>query len=365
MTQLSLFWDGASLGDADRYAPYDLGDAAAISPTVDIFFRAILNGTGNRGVLKGWANELAVTGVATPVAVNTGGAVVYGMPYENTASVNVVIPVPGFATRYDRIVLRRDWAAQTIRITRLPGTEGGTVPAMTQSPAPDGSGIYDIPLASLECDTLGNIAVTDEREWITMSTAPLTNVIATAHIVNESVDWAARVVRDKILFVGGGDWNPMANNARFSYTSASYTTANAASTWGSAAATAEGWRVAAGTTVGLHTIIRVPPEWAGGDIETYIWWMEDAGAVAWSASWLSHYQVWEADSTVVYSDGRTNTGITGTYVLDSVQRQQIRSIDEAHISAGSLVDYCVYYYNSAGAEAALVLGLEFVYQGYL
>ena len=111
MTERSRFWDGQVLGDCGPYNQTHLCDQ---------FFRAVLNGTGNRGVLKGWLNELEVTGTTTSVDVATGGAVIYGGLYENTASVSVSISTPSSGlSRIDRIVVQRRWSTQVARITRL------------------------------------------------------------------------------------------------------------------------------------------------------------------------------------------------------------------------------------------------------
>jgi hypothetical protein len=97
------------------------------------------------------------------VAVNTGAALVYGFYYFNDASVNVNIPTPASATRIDRIVLRASWSAQTVRITRIAGSEGsGSAPAMTQT----ANTTWDIPLANVSITTGGVIAVTDQRTYV-------------------------------------------------------------------------------------------------------------------------------------------------------------------------------------------------------
>jgi len=369
MTQLSLFWNGASLGDADAYAPYELGNADVASPTMDIFFRAILNGTGNRGVLKGWTNELEPTGyygsVNSGVEIDTGGAVVFGLLYENTDIVDVDVPWPTYSTRYDRIVIRRDWDAQTARLTRIPGVEGGGIPALTQSAAPDGTGIYDIPICYVDIRTDGILVCIDEREWITMSTAPRDEVFTTAHLTDESVDWTARETRSKVMFVGGGDWHEIAAAGRYSYTAGDFRTAGAAATWGAAAAASEGWQVTgAATYFGFQTSILPPPDWAGGDIEAYVWWMEDAN-VAWSANWYSFYQIWKPGEDAVYCGAQTTTAISGTYAVNYLRRQTLATIDADLFDADSLIDYAVFWYNSVGAEALLFEGVEFVYTGYL
>lgn len=116
----------------------------------------------NEGVLFGVLNALAVSGTSSPVSVASGAAVVYGYPYTNDASTTVAIATPTTATRIDRIVLRASWAAQTVRITRIAGTEGsGSAPAMTQTAGTT----WDIPLATVSITTGGVITVTDARVY--------------------------------------------------------------------------------------------------------------------------------------------------------------------------------------------------------
>ena len=100
MGQRSFFWNGVTVGDANTWCVatadgvgYHMSNATVVSPWVDIVMRMLLNGTGNRGVLLGWLNALAVTGATSPVSVNTGGAVIYGLCYENDAAVTVTIPL--------------------------------------------------------------------------------------------------------------------------------------------------------------------------------------------------------------------------------------------------------------------------------
>jgi hypothetical protein len=150
MAESSLPWAGTATGDAGPYSDDQWSDT---------WRKLFTSDRTKQGVIQGYGNELAVTGVTSPVAVNTGAAMDDGKFYENTASVNVVIPTPGGATRIDRIVLRKDFAGQTVRITRIAGTEGAGAPAITQT---DGT-TWDIPLAQVSITTGGVITVTDER----------------------------------------------------------------------------------------------------------------------------------------------------------------------------------------------------------
>lgn len=376
MAQISLHWDGASLGDADALVEnaadgigYRLSNEDYESPFIDRMMRALLNGTGNRGVLKGWLNELAVTGVATPVSVNTGGAIIYGLWYENDAAANVAITTPTNDTRVDRVVIRRDWSAQTARITLVSGVEGGAAPAITQSPAPDGTGIYDIPLAQCSITTGGVITVTDEREFVTFSTAPIDNIFGTAHLANESVDWTARQTRTKRLFMGGGDLQPSfggVSGQRFSYTSSSYLSFPGSLgniVWGNSAVTEEGWRATVNDDYGFYTAFRTPTDWVSGNLDVYLWWMRDGGDLGYVNS---AYQIWVDDETVVYSGEYGRVNCTASVAVDgNVDRHQLLSVSSSQLDGD--LDELIYYVIECDSylTQALVLGIEVSYTGYL
>ena len=157
MAESSLFWTD-STGDGGPYNQSDL------SAWLEHLFTTDNDDT--EGVLKGDGNELAVTGTSSPVAVGTGAAIVKGRFYLNTASVNVSVPTPSSNTRIDRIVLQADWTAQTVRIARVAGSEGGAAPALTQT---DGTK-WEISLAQASITTGGVITVTDERVFCQFGT---------------------------------------------------------------------------------------------------------------------------------------------------------------------------------------------------
>lgn len=184
MAELSILWETVS----------GTGDSSTSGYTDTLMFqlfRSLFSRTANLGgVTPDFQNELAVTGASSPVAVNTGAGLVYGIPYFNSASVNVVIATPGASTRVDRIVLRASWAAKTVRITRIAGTEGAGAPAMTQI----GGTTWDIPLATVSITTGAVITVTDGREWLDGagdgtidSTKLATGAVTTAKIAASAV----------------------------------------------------------------------------------------------------------------------------------------------------------------------------------
>lgn len=164
MAESSAPWAGIVTGDAGPYSD---------ELWADIWRKLFVVDRTTQGVIRGYANELIVAGATSPVSVATGAGIVDGKFYESDTPVSVVIPTPAGATRFDRITLRKSWSAQTVRVTRIAGTEGGGVPALVQS---DGV-TWDIPLASIEAKITGTTTVTDLRKYIL---TPLISTLATA-----------------------------------------------------------------------------------------------------------------------------------------------------------------------------------------
>lgn len=194
MTELSTFWETTS----------GTGDSNTSGYSQTLMF-ALLNAMTARtanlgGVCPDYLNELAVTGTSSPVSVDTGAAFVQGIPYSNSASKTVAISTPASQTRVDYIVLRADYTAETVRITRIAGTEGAGAPSLTQSAGTT----WDIPLATASITTGGVITVTDAREWIGKvgdltvdSTKLASNAVTTAKITDSNVT-AAKLATDSV-----------------------------------------------------------------------------------------------------------------------------------------------------------------------
>jgi hypothetical protein len=171
MVQRSRFWDGTTLGDA-TVAPYDAGTEFSEVMTAV----AGMSLTPNKG------------GMLTPVVMSTPSAgtyrlapfeaIVYGTWYQNDADVDVVIPTPSAATRIDLIVLRKSWTAQTVRIVTITGTEGGSAPALVQTPGVT----WDVPIASVSTTTggVGTVTGTWTRADLWYRVGPFTDKIKTS-----------------------------------------------------------------------------------------------------------------------------------------------------------------------------------------
>ncbi|PKN98011.1 MAG: hypothetical protein CVU42_13900 [Chloroflexi bacterium HGW-Chloroflexi-4] len=155
MTEKSLFWTTGGSGDgASTYTRADWSKALKIAGACRSF----------EGVAPNFLNELVGSVPSANTArIGTGGALVDGKPYENSAPVDVTIPsaVGAGNTRIDRIVLRANWTAQTVRITRIPGSDAvsPTAPVITQT----SETTYDIMLYQALVTTAGVVTLTDER----------------------------------------------------------------------------------------------------------------------------------------------------------------------------------------------------------
>lgn len=159
MAEDSFPWDGYSTGDCGPYSADSWDDLYRYLFTQDQQV--------TQGPLKGVGDELAVSGTSSPVSVAAGAAVVNGKFYKNTAAADVAIPTPSGATRIDRIVLRADYSAQTVRMARKAAAEGtGNAPTLTQ----DDGVTWEISLAQVSITTAGVITVTDERDFCHFAT---------------------------------------------------------------------------------------------------------------------------------------------------------------------------------------------------
>ncbi len=154
MTESSRPWAGIVTGDSGPYSDTEWAD------TWNSLFGPVL---ANQGVFRNQLNELNLTGAVTPISVNTGRAIVDGIWYESTAAETFAIGTPATA-RIDIVVLRKTFAAQTVRLAVLTGTPGATPvpPALTQ----DGV-TWEIAIWKIHVDNVGAITIiADDRRLL-------------------------------------------------------------------------------------------------------------------------------------------------------------------------------------------------------
>jgi hypothetical protein len=175
MTEKSFYWSVLTTGDG-QYSPYDNDEFS------DIWRKLFQRDRTTQGYIENYENELAVTNPSgSTIRVATGAALVDGKFYETDADVDNTVSTPAAATRVDRVVLRKSWAAQTVRVAIVTGVEGAGVPSLTQT---DGV-TWEIPLAQVSITIGGVITLTDERE---PARSPLVQSTGTAFEEIQSID---------------------------------------------------------------------------------------------------------------------------------------------------------------------------------
>lgn len=154
MTQRSMPWTSTTPGDAGPYSAADwtriwrniIGVAAGAGASAD---SGILWGSGNAPDPGLSVTQNSPTGQS--VIVTPGMALVNGTFYYSDANVVLAVAANGSGNpRVDTVVLRKDFAAQTVRLAVKQGTPAATPvpPGMTQN-----ASTWEIPIADL---TLAN-----------------------------------------------------------------------------------------------------------------------------------------------------------------------------------------------------------------
>lgn len=297
MTERSRFWDGTAVGDAVSVGQAHLHDQ---------FFRCVCGANDNHAVINGWRNELEVTGSSSPVSVASGGAVVYGMFFDSDAAVSVSIPTPssGFS-RYDRVVLRRDWSAYTVRVARVAGVAAASpaVPALTQ-----GAGaIWESPLATVLVDDAGIITITDTREYCQILSEWAANIVTAGMYEEGAVTADKRPDRTRYVVRGANEIRPDSANPCVWAVGGSY----------------DYWEFTDGVTTAGWAYFLVP-ESVVGTLDIYIWSVPDVNG---AGGGVENFQI---DYSIYYgTDNLIPTNVTGTTNVDQQLRVNTRFYDDA------------------------------------
>lgn len=161
MVERSVPWDNAGGGDGGPYTEDSFRRLMKAMFSAD---------SANIGVIGGYLNSLQPTGSgADQVSIATGAAIIDGTFYDNDAALALTGPThvpmtrPVVGTTGKLLVLRKSWAAQTIRALVIASADGtSAIPAKVQTDLTT----WDIPLMSFTHDTGGVIANTiDLREF--------------------------------------------------------------------------------------------------------------------------------------------------------------------------------------------------------
>lgn len=162
MAEVSRFWGGTSIGDKGPYS-HDQYNR--------VFYTLMGDGNPNAGVAVNYLNELNVASAgnvpANPITVDTGAAFVAGIYYTNTASENLACAAPVAPSPYrtDTVVLRANWAAQTVRLFLKAGTASASYPAAAPALTQTIGTTYEIPLFDVQLDSTGAVTLVNRRMY--------------------------------------------------------------------------------------------------------------------------------------------------------------------------------------------------------
>lgn len=175
MTEISYFWGSTTVGDA-VLAPYS-DDVYS-----DIQAKLFQTDRIGQSVIPGYLNQLLVTNPGgLTIRVASGAAMVDGKFYENTGNVDFSLAVPVSDYFFYKIVLRKSWAAQQVRLALL----GPSWPGYPVSDTTDGV-VWEVELASMYINPASTIVVDDSRRF-----TPLGEIVTLLYHQGGSIsDWA-------------------------------------------------------------------------------------------------------------------------------------------------------------------------------
>lgn len=166
MTESSMPWGGTSTGDAGPYTSTDWTNAWSVFFTVD---------PTTQGIIPWYYGKLVCSKqTSSNLNVATGAAIVKGTLYMNHNNLTINVPAAVSTSRTDYIVLRKSYTAQTVRLTRLAGTEGGSAPSLTQNTTT----YWDIKIASVVVNSTGILSVTNDNIYVHIG-VPVNGIIYT------------------------------------------------------------------------------------------------------------------------------------------------------------------------------------------
>lgn len=152
MTETSLPWGGTTVGD---FGPYTDDQWS------DVWRKLFTRDRTTEGVFPDYLSELAVTNPAgLTIRVASGGAVVDGKFYDNTANVDFAGVAPGGGSNFYNVVLRKGFAAQTVRLALL-----GPNVVSPDTPTQSDGVTWEVSIATVEVTSGSVVTITDARSF--------------------------------------------------------------------------------------------------------------------------------------------------------------------------------------------------------
>lgn len=169
MAEISLPWGGSVTGDAGPYTD---------DQWTDVWRQLFTRDRTLEGVLPDYLSELIVTNPAgLTIRVASGGAVIDGKFYRNTANVDFAGAAPGGGSNFYTVVVDKDFAAQEVRLSMV-GPDVVSPPAVTQADGVD----WEVAIYTIEITSGSVVTITDVRVYCHFNTN-----ISTAMIEDDAV----------------------------------------------------------------------------------------------------------------------------------------------------------------------------------
>ncbi len=302
MTEASFLWS-APAGAGDGASSFTRTDWSNIMKVIAACF-------ASEGVAAGYLNGLAgsTTG-ANNARIASGGAIVDGKPYYSNANVDVTIPsaAGGGNTRIDRVVLRADWSAQTVRVTRIAGIDAAspTAPTITQNTGV----VYDVLLYKATVNTSGTVTMTDERTFAiptsaVINTAAITDLAVTTAKIAANAITAAKITAETITA------NEIANRTRILSVTAdnSYNSTDAVAI----NATQSGINMSDNKLVNISGGFKVPSDYVAGGTLTVSVIIQASGA----GNVYSDFEVFGGAAGEATTTNQSANGYTAVAILN-------------------------------------------------
>lgn len=190
MTEKSMPWANNGLGDGQQYLDDDWSDWDNLLLTYDRTVEGVIFSMNTN-----YSGLLAVTNPAgMTIRVASGIGLVDGKRYSSTANVDLTVVTPGAGSNYYTVVLRKDWAAQTVRAALL-GPNTVSYPTVTQDDVT--SLVWEVALAHVRVTSGGVVTVTDLRRF-----CPYNDQVVAARQGGSATLWVTPGTNNYVLNTG-------------------------------------------------------------------------------------------------------------------------------------------------------------------
>lgn len=319
MTQKSWPWStAAAVGDGSA----ELNEASSREFLAHLWVQDL----AAEGVFKGLAGDLAgeleVSGASSPLTVQPGAAICYGL-YMSDAVENLAVSTPSVGTTGFRVVLRTNWAGTSdadvgearTRLAVVESSDGvSSIPALTQSFGTT----WEISLATGTITTGGAITLTDDRTF--RKATGITDTDELEDLAVTTAKLAADAVTAAKIAAGAVGTSEIANRTREVLLPITGTSAGD-----------DDWVLSATSNQSVYTFFKVPSDYVSNlTVKAIVYHSAGTGDA------VFNLVAWYGAVGEAWDNHQDSTGFT-TVAIDSDQIQEALTLTPASIAAGDFV----------------------------